>query len=149
MGFWGRAVALGFGGFPRGQVRCPLPGFWAPPHEGSLEMTPHPPTPSSMYACACVCSISCVVACSSYSCFVLARHVASCSLSIVFVSSVAFPSRVFVAARAPDSKVVSWLFSILAQTPLGGFCWQALFFPVWGLRLKRPFGSSLKLGPSI
>ena len=124
-------VALSFGGFPRGQVRCPLPGFWAPPHEGSLEMTPLPPAPSSMYACACACSISCVVACSSYSWFVLARHVASCSLSIVFVSSVASPSCVFVAARAPDSKVVLWLFRGIhfGSNPYRGFFGRCCFSP--------------------
>jgi len=53
---------------------------------------------------------------------------------------------VVVAAQAPYSKVVSWLFvpSILAQAPLGGFLAGAVS-PQYGVHLKRPFGSSLNL----
>ncbi len=75
--------------------------------------------------------------------FVLARYVAFMCLFVLVVSSFvcllrvwcvwAFVFIVLVAARAPDSKVVSWLFvaPILAQIPVRGF-WQALFFPVGG-----------------
>ena len=58
----------------------------------------------------------------------LGRCVAFMSLGSS-LSSVVSPSCVFVAARAPDSKVVLWFFSILAQIPVGGGFWQALFFP--------------------
>ena len=53
---------------------------------------------------------------------------------------------VLVAVQAPSSKVVSWFFvaPILAQIPVGSFCWQVLFSP-YGVHLKCPFGSSLNL----
>ena len=58
----------------------------------------------------------------------LGRCMAFMSL-VSSLSSVVSPSCVFVAARAPDSKVVLWLFvpSILAQAPLGGFLAGAVF----------------------
>ena len=61
----------------------------------------------------------------------LGRCVAFMSLGSS-LSSVVSPSCVFVGARAPDSKVVLWLFSIWLKSPVGGFL-AGVVFPLRGL----------------
>ena len=99
-------------------------------HDGTRKNQKKKKKPCCGGALLTMCSISCV-ACSCVFVFVLARHVASMSIRSS-LSSVVSPSCVFVAARAPDSKVVLWLFSILAQAPLGVFL-AGDVFPLRGL----------------
>ena len=84
--------------------------------------TPIPHAPSSMYACACACSVSCVV------CSFLLIRVSFLLVMLLYVPCVlssfrlvAFPSRECVrGGSSPNSKAPSWLSvaSILAQASI-------------------------------